>query len=363
MEGDNEAYEKRLSQLKLRLYASPLTTPENKKAIIDFVRSCKAEGLSANRTLTILYRLKTIIELVPKKDFRAFTRKDIEKVLIEVGKTKSAWNKWTYVSVIKKFWRWLYGLSSQDRAPDCVAWIKKETPPNKVRKEDLITPQEFRAMLREARTLLAKAVIAFLYETGARPGELRSARLSDVSVKDGYIKVYVTGKMAKKQGRRAVYIVRNYDILKAWLDTHPLKSQDAYLFMTKSRGKYVPLGYESLKKILIRAAKKAGIEKRVYPYLLRHTAGTRFYGKYGTVYARRLMGHEAGSSMEKVYCHLAEEDVEAVVLGVKPKEHDEDEMETARKLEAVDRIMDMLADNPEFIRLVDEAVKRINGEV
>jgi integrase len=47
--------------------------------------------------------------------------------------------------------------------------------------------------------------------------------------------------------------------------------------------------------------------KRVWLYLFRHTAGTRYYGKYEGSYARRLMGHAAGSKME--------EDIEAHLLG------------------------------------------------
>ena len=71
--------------------------------------------------------------------------------------------------------------------------------------------------------------------------------------------------------------------------------------------------------------------KRVWLYLFRHTAGTRYYGKYEGSYARRLMGHAAGSKMEEVYCHLNEEDIEARLLGKGMPESREPDIPTVEK--------------------------------
>ncbi len=68
---------------------------------------------------------------------------------------------------------------------------------------------------------------------------------------------------------------------------------------------------EALWHYLGRASKQAGIKKRVYPYLFRHTAATRRYNAPAGV-RDRMMGWK--SDMARNYEHLATEDVRDYLL-------------------------------------------------
>jgi radical SAM superfamily enzyme YgiQ (UPF0313 family) len=57
-----------------------------------------------------------------------------------------------------------------------------------------------------------------------------------------------------------------------------------------------------LNKILKRISKKAGIERKVWNYLFRHTRATRLYEELPTTIVEKLMGH---TNMAKIYAHIS----------------------------------------------------------
>jgi integrase len=204
-------------------------------------------------------------------------------------------------------------------------------------------------MLNATNNPMHKALIAVL-NTGARPGEVLGIRLKDITEINGLVKIYVFGKMGKKMGERPLYLTEYIDEFKSWVRRHPQRYDPKSPLFINLKG---ILKYISMDKIVKRLALRAGIMrykrdengriirnekghaeiegKRVWLYLFRHTAGTRFYGKYEGSYARRLMGHAAGSKMEAVYCHLNEEDIEARLLGKRFPEKNEPDIPTIEK--------------------------------
>ena len=52
-----------------------------------------------------------------------------------------------------------------------------------------------------------------------------------------------------------------------------------------------------------RIAERAGIHKNVFPYLFRHSTGSKLYDRLPEQIAKRLMGHTRDSRMPGVYSH------------------------------------------------------------
>lgn len=247
--------------------ASKDVTPANKKAVLGFIDSCEAKGLSVSRTTFYLDRLKGMVKIIPKKDYKDFTREDVEKVMVKLRERKLAeWTKVCYITSFKFFWKWLFELEDGDKLPKCVSWLKTSTPPTKLTKEDLISPEDFNKMLEATNNLMHKALLCVLYETGVRPGELRSIKLKDVSVNTKFIKLYASGKMKKKQAKRPVYVIKNYDTVKAWIENHPLKGNDeAFLWLIKDNGVYIPMKEASFGRFLQRIGEKALVSRSENP--------------------------------------------------------------------------------------------------
>lgn len=341
--------ERRVQNLIRETIESDLYTSQNKKLVFEFVNTCRAKNLSSQRICFYLDRLKQISKIL-KKDFKKWDRKDVEYVMAKIGEL--GYSDWTVECVkttFKVFYRWIYGLDSNDPAPKLVRWINSRNIPTDIRREDLLTKKDIQDMMNSTNQPMHKALIAVL-NAGARPGETLNIKIKDIKRLNGLVKIYVSGKMDKKMGERPLYITEYVDEFTAWVRRHPNKyAPDAVLFHSNNGF----LTYANMVKIVKRLALRAGIMrfkrdekgniirdmrgkaivegKRVWPYLFRHTAGTRYYGKYEGSYARRLMGHAAGSKMEGVYCHLSEADIESRLLGKNMPEDSEPDFPTVER--------------------------------
>ncbi len=168
--------------------------------------------------------------------------------------------------------------------------------------DELLTPKEIEAMLLAAGSLRNKAFIACLYETGVRKHELAALKLKHVKPTNGHYtfwfgKVKVTGE--EHEG----FIIEAAAILRAWLEVHPWKDNpEAALFCTWN-GNH--MGGDTVWHVITNAARHAGIQKRVFPHLLRHSRATHLL-QLGVPEAqlKALLGWVPGSSMLSRYSHL-----------------------------------------------------------
>ena len=105
-----------------------------------------------------------------------------------------------------------------------------------------------------------------------------------------------------------------------WLRVHPYKNDpDAALWVSKDKIPpkkyskeriYKPLTEDMVQRFVHKAAIKAGIKKRVYPHLFRHTCATELAKDWTEPMLRSFLGWERNSNMPSVYTHLSGQDIE-----------------------------------------------------
>jgi hypothetical protein len=121
-----------------------------------------------------------------------------------------------------------------------------------------------------------------------------------------------------KTGQRRVRLLLSSPKLYQWTENHPLKENlEAPLWVTKapnSRNKV--LKYSSIRSTLKKIAKKAGIEKRVYPHLFRHSRATHLANKLTEAQMKQYFGWTQSSKMASVYVHLSGRDVDQALLRI-----------------------------------------------
>ncbi|MHC4885064.1 MAG: site-specific tyrosine recombinase [Planctomycetota bacterium] len=171
---------------------------------------------------------------------------------------------------------------------------------------DMLSATEVTALLEvEAGSsplaLRNRAVLEVLYAAGARASEISDLRLPWLLVDEERLRL--RGKRGKDRvvplGRPALQALAGY------LETgRPalLKGRESeYLFVTRT-GKR--LRREAVWTIVTQVAKKAGIGKRVYPHLLRHSFATHLLeGGANLRIVQSLLGHSDIATTE-VYTHV-----------------------------------------------------------
>jgi integrase len=207
---------------------------------------------------------------------------------------------------LKKFFRWC-------GREELVDWFSVGNVKSKLSPMDLITEEEFEKMMNACTNSRDRALISLLYETGARIGEIGSMRVKDVTFDEYGAVIWLPRSKTVKRKLRVVYSAR---FLAEWLTDHPLKDDpDAPLWIKLAGNRRLQaMEYPDVRSQLKKIAKRAGIKKRIYPHLFRHTRATRLLAKVPESIGAKYMGWVNGSKMVGVYVHLSSEDIDEAIL-------------------------------------------------
>ncbi len=163
---------------------------------------------------------------------------------------------------------------------------------------DILTMQEIAAVIQHAQTQDIRLIMLLMYLCGLRAGELPTVCVEKIYFERGQI--IVTGKGDKER----IIPIPTADLAQE-LAEQMEKVISGPLFMNKRTNK--PL--QSVRKSIKSAAEAAGINKRMYHHLFRHTFGTHSI-KAGTNarILQEILGHVSMNTTNK-YIHLAGDDL------------------------------------------------------
>ncbi len=144
-----------------------------------------------------------------------------------------------------------------------------------------------------------RAMLELLYSSGLRLAEIAALDISDLDLAEGLVRV--TGKGAKTRivpvGRQA------REALRAWLKARSeFAAPGARAVFISRRG--TRLAKRSIEARVTHQGRRQGLDRRVYPHLLRHAFATHLLESSGDLRAvQELLGH-ASLSTTQVYTHL-----------------------------------------------------------
>jgi integrase len=284
--------------------------PEDYDIVYEFASDLIAEGISEYRVRSYVIWLKKIIQTANKR-LKDFEKVDVKRAinhyqLLRNSGEVSESSVFEIKKTLKKFFKW-YGKN------ELVSWFSVGNVKNNLSPSDLITEEEFQKMLNACTNSRDRALISLLYESGARIGEVGSMRVKDVSFDEYGAIVWLPKSKTIRRKLRIVYSAR---YLSEWLSDHPLKDDPESPLWIKLTGKkrLQAMEYKDVQWQLKKIAKRAGIKKRIYPHLFRHTRATRLLSRVPETIGAKYMGWVNGSKMVGVYVHLASEDVDEAIL-------------------------------------------------
>jgi len=267
-----------------------------------FDREKSAQGVAPSTRYIYLFCLAKFGRFI-KKPFKSATKDNLIDFFNEFN-----WYKSRSLKVcIKAFYKWLYG---EQMYPACVSWIKTHGFEKRKLPEEILTADEVRRLAEATRTPRDRAMLMVLYESGARIGELLALKIKHVE----FDRFGALAMLSGKTGMRRVRLIDSIPDLKIWLNHHPFKAEpDSHLFVMLKNNK--PMGsHSTFLRVLDRAKRKAGIKKRIYPHLFRHSRATHLAQDFTEQELKIIFGWSGGSRMPATYVHLSGADIDRKIL-------------------------------------------------
>ena len=213
--------------------------------------------------------------------------------LIQNGKSDSHINQ--AINSIKFYYEIVLGMPN--RFYDIERPRKRERLPSVVSKREII------AMISATTNVKHRCIVSMLYSAGLRRSELLRMEISDIDSKR------MTIRVRQGKGNKDRYTILSKtlldDLRKYYLEFRPRN----YLFEGMNGGMY---SGTSVRAVVSRAAKKAGIRIRVTPHMLRHSFATHLLEQGTSLrHIQLLLGHKSSKTTE-IYTHVATNDFKKI---------------------------------------------------
>jgi site-specific recombinase XerD len=284
----------------------------NKTYLDKTLRFLYAKSLNGRTILRWLDCLDTFFIVLGNVDAASATREQMEDVCAKINRMDYKEDtKAKIKAIIKAFYKHMWGEDIY--YPKVVAWIKSTVKnSNRILPDDLLTHAEVLKMIDSAKNPRDRAIIALLYDSGIRAGELLNMKIKDVDFNTDPAHITVNGKT----GMRKVPILFSAPYAAQYIDEIRSKLEpNDYLWQNRAQshfdGKLMQAG---LSVMLVRTAKEAGLTKHVHPHLFRHSRASLYASQLTEQQLKHYFGWTGDSKMAATYVHLSGRDIDNAVL-------------------------------------------------
>ncbi len=302
-----------ITSLMNKIMSNPEISKANKEYVEEMLAFMRASGANTSTILKHLYCFeKYIVAIGRDVDAKKANRTEIEKAMAKIETYDlSHETKRNIKVVVKSFYK--HTIGEDIYYPKHVAWIKTTVNKNKkILPEDILDEEEIMKLLDAATNTRDRAIIALLFDTGIRAGELLALRKKDIDMNGNPAHITVTGKT----GSRRIPIMFSVPFLGSWIDMRKDMKANDWLWI--GIGSWFnhnrQMDYSGLRMMLKKVAKRAKLDKRVYPHLFRHSRASNYANKLTEQQLKIFFGWTGDSKMAATYVHLSGRDIDNAVL-------------------------------------------------
>jgi integrase/recombinase XerD len=322
----------------------------------DYIIKRTDEGFTRS---TVIVDTKALTEFTKciDKDINVINEKDLRKFFAYLSGKSKATSR-LYKTQVGSFLR----FAKREDLTDLCKTRKSKQEDNLISPNELLTIEEIETLIDVATSMRDKALIATLYETGAREGELEELRISDVSFDEhGAIINLKHGKTGARRNR--CIFAASY--LRQWIESHPCK-KDTNQFLWISNKGFAHLSYSTIWLMLKENAKKAEIKKRVNPHSFRHARATYLAKHMTEQELKKQLGWTAGSSMAGRYVHISGDDLDPTLFKMYGMDVEDKKTDDALKQIKCPRCKELQSQKAQFcfkcgLPLTQEAVTTVES--
>lgn len=319
---DIHNYARMYAQAEAQVRQSTISD-RNKQLIFNYRDACLLQQTCGKVRLIRVMGVLVLYARNLAKDFDQAVREDLQALVAHLLTRQPAYSAetiGTYKAILKRFYTWLGNpneFSARAPSPPLVAWITthvRAKDKKKLQRGDLLIPGDIEQAIAASQNVRDKALIASLWETGGRIAEVGNLQNHDVTKDEYGYTLDVNGKT----GHRTILIVSSAPLLTQWRNMHPFRNDPEaplwvhYQFANAPH----PLRYSTIRSILNTIFRRAGITKRVYPHLFRHSRATYCLasGLMTEAQAKAYFGWTPNSDQLATYAHLLASDANAAIL-------------------------------------------------
>ncbi|WP_109853634.1 site-specific tyrosine recombinase/integron integrase [Aquimarina sp. AU58] len=242
-----------------------------------------------NTCKTYISQFEKFINHYPDKDIITLSEQEIRgylQHLIRQNKSNSYINQ--AINSIKFYYEVVMGMPNR--------FYSIERPRKEQKLPQVLSKEEIRSIIANTNNIKHRCIVSLLYSSGLRRSELLDLKLTDIDSK----RMLVHIRNAKNNKDR--YSLLSEKVVKDLRIYYRQWKPKAYLFESPNGMKY---SGKSVGAIVVRAATKASIKRKVTPHILRHSFATHLL-ESGTDlrYIQTLLGHSSTRTTE-IYTQVA----------------------------------------------------------
>jgi integrase/recombinase XerD len=261
-------------------------------------------------------------------DVTAVTRETLKDYQSEIferlnlkGKPLAVGTRNAFIRGVKQLYGFLVWEGYMAGDPSRVLVYTKEP---KTLPRSILSEEDVRKILKVPDTSSVtgyrdKAILEVLYSTGLRNQEIRFLKVTDVDWEEGFVRVE-KGKGGKGRmvpmGKVACRWVENYvkGIRPLLVKKDP---ESPWLFLPVRGGQ---MSREALSEVVVRLAKRAGLNKWVTPHTFRHTCATQMLKNRASLrHVQEMLGH-ASVQTTQIYTAVSAADLKEAHQKYHPRE-------------------------------------------
>ena len=269
-------------------------TNENKEVIRNYVKYLRGKRYSESTVLTYFTFIADFIDFCQPAPIESLTNKNVELFIeaVFIARDYSISSQRQFISALKLFVVYY---------PTCnIESLTLERPKTSRKLPSVLSQQEVVILLQVTKNLKHRAILAMLYSSGLRIGELTKLELRHIDV--ARRQLFVQNGKGRKD--RYVILAESFlPLLQNYISTYVPKR----FFVESPTGtKY---SESSIRKFLHTSTRLANIKKHVTPHTLRHSYATHLLENgIGLRHIQELLGH-AKPETTMIYTHVAKKDL------------------------------------------------------
>lgn len=254
----------------------------------DYLTNLKVNGKSKNTIRQYSFLLKNLNNWKPLEEWDRATMTEYILKLEAEGYSKSTIE--TRKTVLKTLFTWAKRLY-------IVEDIKVKAIKNTLRREDILTIEDINKLIESTDSHMYKALIALLFESGARINEILAITKKDITETDQGMIIRIP-QTKTGNDRRTVLCIFSAQYIRN------------HLMYSGLTDRIFPVVDVSVWEMLKKIGEKSGIEKPISAHKFRHAQATDMVLRgYNDSIIRKKLGWSPDSRVISRYQHLTDNDV------------------------------------------------------